>query len=80
MRNLFRSGPPRFDGGPESFNLEWPRRQKYFSDSTSMHAILLHDDFLRYISEELVEKLRRFAEWAQAVTVNADLYVLHLGI
>jgi hypothetical protein len=30
--------------------------------------------------DELVGKLRRLAEWTQAVTVNPDLYVLHLGI
>jgi hypothetical protein len=37
-------------------------------------------DVLELDRDELVGKLRRLAEWAQAVTVNPDLYVLHLGI
>ena len=30
--------------------------------------------------DELVGKLRQLAEWAQAVAVNPDLYVFHMGI
>ncbi|HWM92524.1 MAG TPA: hypothetical protein VN493_17295 [Thermoanaerobaculia bacterium] len=37
-------------------------------------------DVLELDRDELVGKLRRLAEWTQAVTVNPDLYVLHLGI
>jgi hypothetical protein len=37
-------------------------------------------DVLELDRDELVAKLRCLAEWTQAVTVNPDLYVLHLGI